>query len=167
MNRTSEGICTAKLEQVTQSLYGHPLFERAYIARNPLRCLHRDDGRPDTNAIDDSPPIHRGCLLAMSPAAGVDYLHTKLQNYLQSPPEEFNIDNFASGIAEIFREFSETGTDTWHRKNVEWFLVHQVTEPGTTLYNIRQGYSVPSLMDAYGAIVHELNSSHSRSPRRT
>ena len=53
-------------------------------------------------------------------------------------------------------EFSESGTDTWFRKHVEWFLIYPFTEMGATPHNIRQGYSLPSLMDAYDAIVHEL-----------
>ncbi|KAH5379501.1 hypothetical protein HBI49_018820 [Parastagonospora nodorum] len=140
MNGPSEGVRTTKLEQVTQSLTRHPHFQEAYLARNPLRCFHRDDG----------------FLLTMSPAAGVDYLNANMQHYLHTPPEELKEDNFASCVSHIYREFSETGTDTWRRKNAEWFLVYLVTELGTTLHNIRQGYSVPSLMDAYDAIVHEL-----------
>lgn len=97
-----------------------------------------------------------GFLLTMSPAAGVDYLNTNLPHYLLRSREELFHDNFASAIAQVYSEFAETGTDTWHRKNVEWFLVYLITEVGATPHNIRQGYSVPSLMDAYDAIVHEL-----------
>ncbi|EDU50803.1 predicted protein [Pyrenophora tritici-repentis Pt-1C-BFP] len=41
-------------------------------------------------------------------------------------------------------------------KNVEWFLVYLIAELGTTPHNIRQSYSIPSLMDAYDTIAHEL-----------
>jgi len=92
----------------------------------------------------------------MSPAAGVDYLNSNLPQYLELSPEDLSLDNFASATAQIFREFSESGTRTWYRKNVEWFLIYLLTEVGVTPHNIRQGYSVPSLMDAYDAIVHEL-----------
>lgn len=92
----------------------------------------------------------------MSPTAGVDYLNTNLRHYLQMSRPSLQHDNFATATAQIFREFSESGTDTWYRKNVEWFLIYLITELGTTPHNIRQGYSVPSLMDAYDAIVHEL-----------
>jgi len=92
----------------------------------------------------------------MSPTAGVDYLNTNMRHYLHMPKPLLQHDNFASATAQIFREFSETGTTTWRRKNVEWFLVYLITELGTTPHNIRQGYSIPSLMDAYDAIVHEL-----------
>lgn len=34
--------------------------------------------------------------------------------------------------------------------------MYLVTEVAVTPHNIRQGYSVPSLMDAYDSIVHEL-----------
>ncbi|KAI0569514.1 CorA Mg2+ and Co2+ transporter [Pyrenophora tritici-repentis] len=43
-----------------------------------------------------------------------------------------------------------------HSKNVEWFLVYLIAELGTTPHNIRQSYSIPSLMDAYDTIAHEL-----------
>ncbi|GAB1313473.1 hypothetical protein MFIFM68171_03683 [Madurella fahalii] len=76
-----------------------------------------------------------GFLLTMSPAAGVDYLNTNMPYYLQLLRDNLSNDNFASATAQIYREFSESGT---------------------TPYNIRQGYSVPSLMDAYDSIVHEL-----------
>jgi hypothetical protein len=45
MNGPSEGIRTTKLEQVSQSLTRHPQYKEAYLARNPLRCFHRDDGK--------------------------------------------------------------------------------------------------------------------------
>jgi len=92
----------------------------------------------------------------MTPAAGVDYLNTNMPHYLQMSQEELASENFASAVAQVWLEFSETGTDTWFRKNVEWFMVYLMTEVGATPHNIRQGYSVPSLMDAYDAIVHEL-----------
>jgi hypothetical protein len=97
----------------------------------------------------------------MSPAAGVDYLNANFPNYLDLPredlsEEDLSRESFTSATAQIFLEFSKTGTQTWFRKNVEWFLVYLITEVGVTPHNIRQGYSVPSLMDAYDAIVHEL-----------
>jgi hypothetical protein len=98
----------------------------------------------------------QGFFLTMSPAAGVNYLNANLPYYLNMSPEALAEQNFASVYAQIFKEFSETGTDTWYRKDVEWFLVYLITEIGTTPHNIQQGYSVPSLMDAYDAIVHEL-----------
>lgn len=100
--------------------------------------------------------ILQGFLLTMSPAAGVDYLNSNLQYYLQISQEELAQDNFASAIAQVWREFSETGTQTWYRQDVEWFLVYLITEVGTTPHSIRQGHSIPSLMDAYDAIVHDL-----------
>lgn len=92
----------------------------------------------------------------MSPAAGVNYLNTNLPYYLNMSREQLAETNFASVVAQVFKEFSETGTDSWYRNDVEWFMVYLITEIGTTPHNIRQGYSVPSLMDAYDAIVHEL-----------
>jgi hypothetical protein len=92
----------------------------------------------------------------MSPAAGVDYLNTNLPHYLRMSQEELFQDNFATAIAQVYLEFDERGTNTWFRRNVEWFMVYLITEAGATPHNIRQGYSVPSLMDAYDAVVHEL-----------
>lgn len=92
----------------------------------------------------------------MSPAGGVDYLNTNLPDYLNMSRDELREETFASATAQIFLEFSETGTQTWFRKNVEWFLVYLITEVAATPHNIRQGYSVPSLLDAYDSIVHEL-----------
>ena len=92
----------------------------------------------------------------MSPAAGVDYLNTNLPHYLRMSQEELFQENFATAIAQVYLEFDETGTNTWFRKNVEWFMVYLITEAGATPHNIRQGYSVPSLMDAYDTVVHEL-----------
>lgn len=70
--------------------------------------------------------------------------------------DELFQENLASAITQIYLEFADTGTKTWFRKNVEWFLIYLITEIGTTPHNVRQGYSVPSLMDAYDAVVHEL-----------
>lgn len=92
----------------------------------------------------------------MSPAAGVDYLNNNFPQYLQMSREELCQEHIASALAQVFLEFSGTGTRSWYRKTVEWFLVYLITEVAVTPHNIRQGYSVPSLMDAYDAIVHEL-----------
>ncbi|KAJ9604419.1 hypothetical protein H2200_011255 [Cladophialophora chaetospira] len=140
MNGPSEGIRSTKLEKATQSLTRHPFFEDAYIARSAFRSFHRNDG----------------FLLTMSPATGVDYLNANFPHYLELSQKDLSGDNFASATAEVFREFSITGTQTWARKTVEWFLVYLITEVAVTPHNIRQGYSVPSLMDAYDAIVHDL-----------
>ncbi|KAI0875958.1 hypothetical protein GGS24DRAFT_488982 [Hypoxylon argillaceum] len=140
MNGPSQGLRTTKLERVSQSLANHEFFHEVYIARNPFRCFHRDDGY----------------LLTMSSAAGVDYLNSNLPYYLQMSQHELHQENFASAIAQVYREFSETGTSTWHRKTVEWFLVYLMTEVGSTPHTIRQGYSVPSLTDAFDSVVHEL-----------
>ncbi len=140
MNGPAEGLRGTKLEKATQALCRHGFFRDSHITRNPFRCFHRADG----------------FLLTMSPAAGVDYLNLNLPYYLELSRNDLAEENFASATAQIFREFSETGTDTWYRKNTEWFLIYLITEVAATPHNIRQGYSVPSLMDAYDSIVHEL-----------
>jgi hypothetical protein len=139
-NGPSEGLRGTKLEKATQALCRHSCFKDSYIARNPFRCFHRADG----------------FLLTMSPAAGVDYLNLNLPYYLELSQNDLAKEKFASATAQIFRQFSETGTDTWYMKNTEWFLVYLITEVAATPHNIRQRYSVPSLMDAYHSIVHEL-----------
>lgn len=92
----------------------------------------------------------------MSPAAGIDYMNRKLSCFLENTPRYHFQDNYASGLAQIYEEFARTGTDTWHRKTTEWFLVYLITEIGVTPHNRRQGFSVPSLLDAYDAVVGEL-----------
>ncbi|KAI3317618.1 hypothetical protein HD806DRAFT_514603 [Xylariaceae sp. AK1471] len=140
MNGSSQGLRTTKLERVSQSLANHEFYQEVYLVRNPFRCFHRDDGY----------------LLTMSSAAGVDYLNSNLPYYLQMSQHELHQENSASAIAQVYREFSETGTSAWHRKTVEWFLVYLMTEVGSTPHTIRQGYSVPSLTDAFDSVVHEL-----------
>jgi len=44
MNGPSEGIRTTKLERAAHTLTRHAFYKDAYIARNPFRCFHRDDG---------------------------------------------------------------------------------------------------------------------------
>lgn len=158
MNGPSEGVRTTNLEKASQSIAMHSFFKDAYIARNPFRCFHRDDGKC---SVLSSLPLNdvshpEGFLLTMSPAGGVDYLNANMPHYLQMSREELSRENFASALAQIYHEFAETGTQTWFRKDVEWFLVYLITEVGATPHNIRQGYSVPSLLDAYDAIVHGL-----------
>lgn len=140
MNGVADGVRTTKLEKSEQSLSRHALFDGLYLARNPFRTFHRNDG----------------FLLTMSPAAGVDYLNTNLRHYVEKTPAALLTDNFASAIAQVWLEFSRTGTDSWKKKSVEWFLVYLITEVGAAPHNVRQGYSVPSLTDAYDTIVQEL-----------
>lgn len=158
MNGPSVGLRATKLERAAQSLTQHAFFKDACIARSPFRCFHRNDGMSAScfsGAVDDL-LTQTGFLLTMSPAAGVDYLNANLPYYLELSREDLSQDNCASAMAQVFHEFSRTGTQTWYRKNVEWFLVYLITEAGVTPHNIRQGHSVPSLLDAYDAIVHEL-----------
>lgn len=46
MNGPSEGLRTTKLDMSSQSLATHPLYKDTYLARNPFRCFHRNDGMP-------------------------------------------------------------------------------------------------------------------------
>ena len=97
-----------------------------------------------------------GYLLVLSPSRGVDYLDKNLPSLLNDSTNGVLYNPDASAIPLIFQEFSKSGIDTWHRKTIEWLLVYMVTEISCTPHTLRQGYSVPSLLDAYEGIVHEL-----------
>lgn len=97
-----------------------------------------------------------GLLLTLSPAAGVDYLDRDFDKYLNESPRSIFCNSDASAIAHLHQLFAKTGTSTWHRKTVEWFLVYVFTELGGTPHNIRKGYNVPSVMSAYDTIVQDL-----------
>lgn len=134
----SEGSHPAGNTPQALSLYS--FFKNASIGRCLFRGFRRDDG----------------FLLTTSAPAGVAYLNLNLSHYLEAPAADLAEDSFASVTAEIFEEFSTTGTDKWHRKNMEWFLVYLMTEMAATPHNIRQERSVPDLVAAYTLIVMEL-----------
>ena len=97
-----------------------------------------------------------GYLLVLSPSRGIDYLDKHLPSLLNESAYGHMHNPDASAIALIFQEFSTSGVDNWHRKTTEWLLVYIITEIICTPNNLRHGYSVPSLLDAYESIVHEL-----------
>ncbi|KAI9856863.1 MAG: hypothetical protein M1824_005237 [Vezdaea acicularis] len=123
-----------------QLLSRNPFFKHAQIVRDPFRAFHRADG----------------CLLTMSPAAGINYLDKNMNDYLKEPPHCRFDNEHTSAIGNVWKEFSNTGTDTWHKKTVEWFMVYLMTEIEATPNNIRQGYNAPSMQDAYQPVVQDL-----------
>lgn len=76
--------------------------------------------------------------------------------YLEDPTECILDNDDASAIGHAFEAFAETGTSTWHRKTVEWFLVYLITEVGVTPHNIRQGHNAISVVSAYQHVVQDL-----------
>jgi hypothetical protein len=94
--------------------------------------------------------------LTLSPSRGVDYLDKHLPSLLNDSPNGHLHNPDASAIALIFQEFQHSGVDTWHRQTVEWLLVYIMTEISGTPHTMRQGFSVPSVTDAYESIVQEL-----------
>lgn len=87
---------------------------------------------------------------------GVDYLDKKFSEYLKLPPECLFDYDAASVVANISHTFSETGTSSWHKKTVEWFLVYLMTEIAAAPNNVRQGRNAPTVENAYQAIVQDL-----------
>ena len=100
--------------------------------------------------------IRPGFLLTLSPAAGIDYLDKNIGKHLQNSTRCLLDNEEASAVAHIFQQFQKTGTSTWYKKTVEWFVVYLITEISTTPHNIRKGYNCPSLMEGYDQVVHEL-----------
>ena len=98
----------------------------------------------------------------MSAAKGVDFLDKNLFDYIHTPSDLLLTMPKVSAIGYVLREFLEKGTNTpgqWHRQTVEWFLVHLITEIGTTPHNIRQGHSQLGVLDIYQEVIRELVSS--------
>jgi hypothetical protein len=147
-----------ELEMREQALSSHPNFKDALVARNSFRCFHREDGKSPLSVVLLSLTT-LGVVMTMSPAGGVGYINRNFSQYLNLPGTELNCTGHASPIAQIFEEFAQTGTNTWYRATVEWFLVYLITEMGALPHNIRHGYNVVSIMDAYENLVHDIVSS--------
>ncbi|KAL9603603.1 MAG: hypothetical protein Q9219_001106 [cf. Caloplaca sp. 3 TL-2023] len=135
-----EGLQPITRHVEPQMLSTHPFFRDSHLVRNIFRTFHRADG----------------VLLTMSPMAGVNYLDKKLLQHLSEPIHAIfgNENAFAPG--NVFSAFADQGTNTWHRRTVEWFLVYLITEVGVTPHAQRQGYNAPELDNAYQAIIQDL-----------
>ena len=123
-----------------QVLGAHPFYKNAQLVRNPFRTFHRSDG----------------FLLSLSPMAGVNYLDKNFNRHLSEPIDALFENDDASAVGHVFQAFADQGTNTWHRKTVEWFLVYLITEVGVTPHNFRQGCNAPSFESAYSSVIQDL-----------
>ena len=123
-----------------QTLSMHPFYENAHLVRDPFRCFHRGDG----------------FLLTLSPMAGINYLDKNFSKYLSEPIDAMFDNDDASAIGHAFQAFADSGTSTWHRKTVEWFLVYLITEVGVTPHPFRQGFNAPTLDSVYSSVIQDL-----------
>lgn len=123
-----------------QIISSHPFYKDAQLVRSPFRTFHRSDG----------------FLLTLSPMAGVNYLDKNFRRHLAEPIDTIFDNDDASAVGHIFQAFADQGTSTWHRRNVEWFLVYMLTEVGVTPHNLRQGCNAPSFESAYSTVIQDL-----------
>ena len=123
-----------------QALSLHPFYKNAQLVRDPFRVFHRGDG----------------FLLTLSPMAGINYLDKNFSTYLAEPVDAMFDNDDASAIGHAFQAFAESGTSTWHRRTVEWFLIYLVTEVGITPHPMRQGFNAPTLESVYSSVIQDL-----------
>ncbi|KAL9102673.1 MAG: hypothetical protein Q9163_002195 [Psora crenata] len=123
-----------------QTLSMHPFYKDAHLVRDPFRTFHRGDG----------------FLLTLSPLQGVNYLDKHFSKYLAEPVDAMFDNDDASAIGQAFQAFAKSGTSTWHRRTVEWFLVYLLTEVGVTPHPLRQGFNAPTLESVYCSVIQDL-----------
>ena len=123
-----------------QILSLHPFYSDAQLVRSPFRTFHRSDG----------------FLLSLSPMAGINYLDKNFNKHLSEPIDALFDNDDASAVGHVFQAFADQGTNTWHRKTVEWFLVYLITEVGVTPHNFRQGCNAPAFESAYSSVIQDL-----------
>lgn len=123
-----------------QVLSSHPFYKDAQLVRNPFRTFHRSDG----------------FLLTLSPMAGVNYLDKNFQRHIREPLDAIFDNDDASAVGHVFQAFADQGTNTWHRRTVEWFLIYLLTEIGMTPHNLRQGCNAPTFESAYSVVIQDL-----------
>jgi hypothetical protein len=83
-------------------------------------------------------------------------LDKELNEHLKETPDLLLTNDDATGLAHCAQAFIESGTDTWHRKSVEWLVVYIMTEMAVTPHNIRKGRQGLSIMGAYRIIAQDL-----------
>ena len=83
-------------------------------------------------------------------------MDVKFSEYIDNPTDCIFDNEEASALGLMFQLFEGSGTATWHRKTVEWFLVYLITELAVTPHNIRQGCNAVSILNAYQGIVQGL-----------
>ncbi|KAL8921381.1 MAG: hypothetical protein Q9172_004045 [Xanthocarpia lactea] len=109
-----------------------------------------------TASISDIPwQISEGFLLTLSPMRGVNYLDRNFAKHLKEPGDAIFDNDVASSIALVRKQFLDSGTQLWHRPNVEWLLVHLMTEVGVTPHVDRQGCNAPTVEGAYQEVIQE------------
>ncbi|KAL9125665.1 MAG: hypothetical protein Q9217_005160 [Psora testacea] len=123
-----------------QALSMHPFYQDAHLVRDPFRTFHRGDG----------------FLLTLSPMAGINYLDKNFSKYLAEPIDAMFDNDDASALGHAYQAFARSGTSTWHRRTVEWFLIYLLTEVGVTPHPIRQGHNAPTLDTVYGSVIQDL-----------
>ncbi|KAH0565257.1 hypothetical protein GP486_001354 [Trichoglossum hirsutum] len=123
-----------------QQLSTHPSFRNSQLVRSIFRCFHRADG----------------LLLTLSPSTGVNYLDKNFAKHIEDPVETFLDNDDSSALGHMLQVFADSGTSTWHRKTVEWFLVYLITEIGATPHTVRQGHNSVTVAAAYRNIVQDL-----------
>ena len=94
------------IDKQTLSLF--PFYENAHMVRDPFRTFHRGDG----------------FLLTLSPMTGMNYLDKHFSKYLKEPTESRFDNDDASAVGHCFQAFANSGTTTWHRRTVEYFLTY-------------------------------------------
>ena len=92
----------------------------------------------------------------MSAAKGIDYVTRDLSTFLDEPPEATSNNPSASALAHLRTQFENTGTQLWHKNNVEYFLIFLLTELAYTPHNGREGYNAISVLDGFQAVVRDL-----------
>lgn len=128
------------LEIEKQMLHSTPLYSNAQVVRAYFRCFQRADG----------------FLLTATAGGGVDYIDRDLDQYLKLPSAAQADNEDGSMLGLLFEIFSQTGTSTWYRKNVDWLLVYILTEIAVKPTHIRNGCNAPSILRTYQAIVQDL-----------
>ena len=123
-----------------QTISSFPFYANAHLVRDPFRTFHRGDG----------------FLLTLSPMIGINYLDKNFSHYLKEPIESGFDNDDASAVGHCFQAFSTSGTSTWHRRSVEYFLVYLLSEVLTTPHPMRQGFNAPTLDSAYSSVIQDL-----------
>lgn len=146
------------LDMEELALSQFPAFQEAQLVRNAFRAFHRPDGNRISSPMSSFTPllILKGYILTMSSSRGVDFLNKYIPQYIKFLPEYITDNYDASVIGFMYKLFENTGSSSWHRRTVDWFLVYLLTEVVIVPHNIRQGRSELSLMSAYQTVVQKL-----------
>lgn len=160
------GAIRPKKRGLDPSVIGkHPQFREAQLVRSPFRFFHREDGMSQVKIrpyFKRSPPA--GVILTMSSAKGINYINRDFQHHLRESSDAILNDPNVSVVGNMMRYFQSTGTQTWHKESVEWFLVYLLTELTVTPHNEREGLNAISIVGALQAVVQDLVSLYLLNP---